>query len=64
MRLIERTEAGEPFKEDGLLQHAHSGVIVDNSKVDHVDRLTYSDPSAGEPGVTVIAIGGNTLSRG
>ncbi|MEP1123398.1 MAG: Z1 domain-containing protein [Ilumatobacter sp.] len=63
-RLIDRTEAGKPFKEDGLLQHAHSGVIVDNSKVDHVDRLTYSDPGAGEPGVTVIAIGGNTLSRG
>ena len=63
-RLIDRTEAGEPFKEDGLVQHAHSGVIVDNSKVDHVDRLTYSDPGAGEPSVTVIAIGGNTLSRG
>jgi len=63
-RLVNRTEAGEPFTEDGLLQHAHSGVIVDNSKVSHVDRLTYSDPTAGEPSVTVIAIGGNTLSRG
>ena len=63
-RLIERTPAGEPFKEDGRIQRAHSGVIVDNSAVDYVDRLTYSDLDAGQPSVTVIAIGGNTLSRG
>jgi hypothetical protein len=63
-RLIDRTPAGEPFKEDGHLQQAHSGVIVDNSKVDHMDRLTYSDTSVGEKSVTVIAVGGNTLSRG
>jgi len=63
-RLIERTPAGEPFQEDGRTQHAHSGVIVDNSKVDWKDRLTYSDTSGGQPSVTVIAIGGNTLSRG
>lgn len=63
-RLIDRTPAGEPFEEDGRTQQAHSGVIVDNSKVDWRDRLTYSDMDAGQPGVTVIAIGGNTLSRG
>lgn len=63
-RLIDRTPAGEPFREDGHMQRAHSGVIVDNSKVDYMDRLTYSNLSAGQPGVTVIAIGGNTLSRG
>jgi Z1 domain len=63
-RLVERTPSGEPFKEDGRIQHAHSGVIVDNSKVDWADRLTYSDLAAGQPSVTVIAIGGNTLSRG
>ncbi len=63
-RLIERKPSGEPFKEDGHAQHAHSGVIVDNSKVDWTDRLTYSNLSAGQPSVTVIAIGGNTLSRG
>ncbi|MEQ1698539.1 MAG: Z1 domain-containing protein [Ilumatobacteraceae bacterium] len=63
-RLLDRTPAGEPFKEDGRLQRAHSGVIVDNSKVDHPDRLTYSNLAAGQPSVTVIAIGGNTLSRG
>lgn len=63
-RLLERTSAGEPFKEDGRTLRAHSGVIVDNSKVDHVDRLTYSEIAAGQPSVTVIAIGGNTLSRG
>ena len=63
-RLLERTPAGAEFKEDGRQQRAHSGVIVDNSKVDHVDRLTYSDIAAGQPSVTVIAIGGNTLSRG
>ena len=63
-RLIDRTPSGPSFREDGNPQQAHSGVIVDNSKVDHLDRLTYSDLSVGEPGVTVIAIGGNTLSRG
>lgn len=63
-RLLKRTPAGEPFREDGRTQRAHSGVIVDNSKVDHVDRLTYSDIAVGQPSVTVIAIGGNTLSRG
>lgn len=63
-RLIDRTPSGAKFKEDGHNQQAHSGVIVDNSKVDYLDRLTYSDLSAGQPSVTVIAIGGNTLSRG
>lgn len=63
-RLVERAPAGPEFQEDGRRQQAHSGVIVDNSKVDWIDRLTYSDLSAGEPGVIVIAIGGNTLSRG
>lgn len=63
-RLIDRTPSGEAFKEDGHNQQAHSGVIVDNSKVDYLDRLTYSDLSLGQPSVTVIAIGGNTLSRG
>lgn len=63
-RLINRTAAGEGFVEDGHAQRAHSGVIVDNSAVEWVDRLTYSDLEAGEPGVTIIAIGGNTLSRG
>lgn len=63
-RLIERTPAGAPFQEDGRTQQAHSGVIVDNSTVDWKDRLTYSDIDAGQPSVTVIAIGGNTLSRG
>lgn len=63
-RLLERTPATEPYEEDGRKQQAHSGVIVDNSKVDWTDRLTYSDLEAGQPGVTVIAIGGNTLSRG
>lgn len=63
-RLLERTPAGEAFKEDGREQQAHSGVIVDNSRVDWRDRLTYSDLDAGQPSVTVIAIGGNTLSRG
>ena len=63
-RLIDRAPSGDVFREDGHNQQAHSGVIVDNSKVDYVDRLTYSDLSAGQPSVTVIAIGGNTLSRG
>lgn len=63
-RLINRTPSGEAFKEDGHMQRAHSGVIVDNSKVDYMDRLTYSDLSKGQPSVTVITIGGNTLSRG
>jgi len=63
-RLTERTASTEPFKEDGKTQRAHSGVVVDNSKVDYIDRLTYSDTASGEPSVTVIAIGGNTLSRG
>lgn len=63
-RLITREPAGESFIEDGHLQQAHSGVIVDNSKVEWKDRLTYSDLGKGQPSVTVIAIGGNTLSRG
>ena len=63
-RLIDRTPAGAVFVEDGHRQRAHSGVIVDNSKVDWEDRLTYSDLSKGQPSVTIIAIGGNTLSRG
>jgi len=63
-RLIERKPAGEPFREDGREQQAHSGVIVDNSRVPWRDRLTYSDIDAGQESVTVIAIGGNTLSRG
>lgn len=63
-RLIDRTPSGAPFYEDGKRQRACSGVIVDNSKVDYRDRLTYSDLAAGQPSVTVIAIGGNTLSRG
>lgn len=63
-RLIQRTPAAEPFKEDGRVQQAHSGVIVDNSKVPWTDRLTYSDMDAGQPGVTVIVVGGNTMSRG
>ena len=63
-RLIERTEAGPVFKEDGRDQQARSGVVVDNSKVPWIDRLTYSDLAAGQRSVTVIAIGGNTLSRG
>ena len=63
-RLIERTPSGESFQEDGKIQQAHSGVIVDNSKVNPIDRLTYSDLATGQPSVTVIAIGGNTLSRG
>lgn len=63
-RLLDRTSAGEPFREDSRAQHAHSGVIVDNSKVEHSERLTYSKLEDGEPSVTVIAIGGNTLSRG
>lgn len=63
-RLLDRTPAGPAFKEDGRIQQAHSGVIVDNSMVDWKDRLTYSDIDAGQPSVTVIAIGGNTLSRG
>lgn len=63
-RLINRKPAGEPFREDGRLQQAHSGVIVDNSEVEYINRLTYSDLAAGQPSVTVIAIGGNTLSRG
>jgi len=63
-RLIDRSPAGEPFREDGRDQQAHSGVIVDNSRVEWRDRLTYSDIDAGQESVTVIAIGGNTLSRG
>lgn len=63
-RLLMRTPAGPPFREDGKVQQAHSGVIVDNSHVDWTDRLTYSNLDAGQPSVTVIAIGGNTLSRG
>ncbi len=63
-RLLDRTPAGPQFKEDGRTQQAHSGVIVDNSHVEWRDRLTYSDLAAGQPSVTVIAIGGNTLSRG
>jgi len=63
-RLIDRVPAGEPFVEDGHRQQAHSGVIVDNSRVEWKDRLTYSNLDEGQPSVTVIAIGGNTLSRG
>lgn len=63
-RLVDRVPAGEPFVEDGHHQQAHSGVIVDNSKIEWKDRLTYSDLDEGQPSVTVIAIGGNTLSRG
>lgn len=63
-RLIDRTPSGPEFEEDGRRQRAHSGVIVDNSKVAWPERLTYSDLAAGQPSVTVIAIGGNTLSRG
>lgn len=63
-RLLGRTPSGEPFKEDGRLQRAHSGVIVDNGATDSLERLTYSSLADGEPSVTVIAIGGNTLSRG
>lgn len=63
-RLIHRTEAGPEFNEDGHAQRAHSGVIVDNSLVDWRDRLTYSDLDTQQPSVTVIVIGGNTLSRG
>lgn len=63
-RLIERTASGDPFVEDGHEQVARSGVIVDNSSVEWRERLTYSNLDAGEPGVIVIVIGGNTLSRG
>lgn len=63
-RLITRAESGDPFDEDGHRQQAKSGVIVDNSKVDWLDRLTYSNVDLGEPSVTVIVTGGNTLSRG
>lgn len=65
-RLILREPANDPFEEDGKTQQAKSGVIVDNSTVDWIDRLTYSNTKANppEPSVTVIAIGGNTLSRG
>lgn len=63
-RLINGTPSGDEFEEDGQVQQAHSGVIVDNSAVPWRDRLTYSDLEVGESGVTVIAIGGNTLSRG
>lgn len=62
--LLDREPVAAPFMEDGRWQQAHSGVIVDNSKVAWLDRLTYSDLDDGEPGVTIIAIGGNTLSRG
>ncbi len=57
--------ASEPFEEDGKTQQAKSGVIVDNSTVDWIDRLTYSNTKANppEPSVTVIAIGGNTLEQ-
>ena len=65
-RLIHREASTDPYEEDGRMQQAKSGVIVDNSKVDWIDRLAYSDIKAKppEPSVTVIAIGGNTLSRG
>ncbi|MEE8600785.1 Z1 domain-containing protein [Euzebya tangerina] len=62
--LIDRTDAGKRFKEDGRWQRAHSGVIIDNSQEDSEDRLTYGATDRDESGVTVIAIGGNTLSRG
>ena len=63
-RLIERTPAGSELTEGDDRLQAHSGVIVDNSRVPSTERLIYSDTGAGEEGVTVIAIGGNTLSRG
>lgn len=63
-RLVDETPAAEPFEEDGHIQIARSGVIVDNGRVPWEDRLTYSDVDAGQDSVTVIAIGGNTLSRG
>ena len=63
-RLISGTPSSEPFKEDGKELLAKSGVIVDNSTVPDIDRLTYSKIADGQPSVTVIAIGGNTLSRG
>ena len=63
-RLISGTPSSEPFKEDGKELLAKSGVIVDNSTVPDIDRLTYSKNADGQPSVTVIAIGGNTLSRG
>ena len=54
------------LRRDIRMQQAKSGVIVDNNKVDWIDRLAYSDIKAKppEPSVTVIAIGSNTLSRG
>lgn len=63
-RLVERTPVGEVFREDGKSLLAKSGVIVDNSGVDPIDRLTYPESADDESGITVIAIGGNTLSRG
>lgn len=60
--LLERTPANDPYAEDGKQLQAHSGVIVDNGTVESLDRLTY--PAEGEPGIIVIAVGGNTLSRG
>ena len=61
-RLISGTPSSEPFKEDGKELLAKSGVIVDNSTVPDIDRLTYSKIADGQPSVTVIAIGGNTLT--
>lgn len=63
-RIVERDPSGDLFTEDGKKQQARSGVIADNGSVDSPDRLTYSDVENGEPSVTAIVIGGNTLSRG
>lgn len=63
-RLIKRTPSGEEFIEDDKRVRAHSGVIIDNGSTSSVNRLTYSEIEEGQPSVTVIAIGGNTLSRG
>ena len=38
-RLIHREASTDPYEEDGRMQQAKSGVIVDNSKVDWIDRL-------------------------
>lgn len=63
-RLVDAHPAGDRFREDGKWQQARSGVIVDNSQEDSEDRLTYPRQPEGVPGVTIIAIGGDTLSRG
>lgn len=63
-RLIERTPSGAPYREGGKNHQANSGVITDNGYIDSAERLTYSEIDDETPSVTVIAIGGNTLSRG